>query len=263
MGNDEITSKNDLRPIVVDTLVVNPRQQHEVIAGTFADMTRLSDETAIKGIALALWNEEEIALVGSDLRPIVRFRPEFNPSVAMFFMRENKRQERSLFGDNDGVRVWEGDYEPVRFTKSSLIKFLKKYAKGAEATAIVESVKSLKVHESTSRTESMISLDDENYNAMEEQRLETNIPRDFHLEVPLIDTPREQVSVVLQFEASLAKKEDLSYEERKDVRKFIQLRCVNAREVLSHLMEEYMKKVPERIPRFYGKIRAQTHGEVR
>lgn len=246
--------RSEPRPIVVETLVVNPRQQHELIAGTFGDMTQLS--SSLKGIAMAVWNEEEIALVSPDMRPIVRFRPEFNPSLAMFFTREEKRERRFL--EDDGVRVWEGDYEPVKFTKANLVKFLNRYAKGAEASSVVEAVKAFKVHESKSRTESMISLDDENFQALEEQRLETNIPRQFQLEVPLIDTPREQVSLSLEFEASVVRKEDMPYHEKEDYRKYIQLRCVNARQVLSKLMEEYMNRIPREIPRYYGKVRSQT-----
>lgn len=244
-GSTELATR-----IEVENLVVNPREKRELAIGDTESFRRIADET--KGIQAVLWNEECIALITKDPSTIITFRPEFNPSVAMFFMRENKRERTSLFGELQAVRVWEGDYEPVKFTKANLLKFIKKYGLSDNAS-LIESVQEMKITESKVRTEKMISLDDDNFSATEEQVVRSNIPTTFSLEVPLIDNGgAEKVTVTLNFEAMVTTAEE-RYGETKG-KKAIQLRVTNAREVLRDLMKGYTGNLPSGIPKYYGRL---------
>ncbi|MDE1854321.1 MAG: hypothetical protein KGI38_11330 [Thaumarchaeota archaeon] len=191
--------KTDLATrIQVENLVVNPREKRELAIGDMDSFERIAKDTI--GIQAVLWNEEYIAMVTKDPSTIITFRPEFNPSVAMFFMRENKRESYAMNGAPVGVRVWEGDYEPVKFTKANLLKFIKQYGL-ADNAPLIESVQEMKITESKTRTEKMISLDDDNFQATEEQILKTNIPTKFSLDLPLIQSPETKAIVTLAFEA--------------------------------------------------------------
>lgn len=237
--------------IEVENLVVNPREKRELAIGDTESFRRIADET--RGIQAVLWNEECIALITKDPSTVITFRPEFNPSVAMFFQREHKRESASLFGSGQiGIRVWEGDYEPIKFTKANLLKFIKKYGLTDNA-ALAESIQEMKITESKIRTEKMIALDDDNFSATEEQVVRSNIPTTFSLEVPLIDNGgSETVNATLNFEAMVTMAEN-QYGETKG-KKAIQLRCVNAREVLRDLMKGYAANLPQGIPKYYGRL---------
>lgn len=237
--------------IDVQNLVVNPRMKREIAVGDTDSFTRVAKDT--RGISAVLWNESYIALLTNDSATIITFRPEINPTISMFFTRDERRNDRTLTGKEVGVRVWEGDYEPVRFTKSNLLKFLTKYAQHTD-NKLVDSVKEMKITERHNTTEKMISLeDDQNFQAQEERTLQTNIPRKFTLELPIIETLTEKVTVPLDFEAQVVANVD-RYDREEKGKKLIELRCLNAREVLRKLMQEYVKKLPKGIPQYYGRL---------
>jgi hypothetical protein len=236
---------------------VNPRQKREIAVGDADSFERIGKETV--GIQAILWNEACIALVTRDPSTVITFRPEINSTVAMFFCRDEKRSERSFSGKEIGVRVWEGDFEPVRFTKSNLLKFLQRYSL-KEENKLLESIKNMKVTERHVTTEKMISLeDDDNFRATEEQVLQTNIPTKFSLEVPLIDAADGKLFVSLDFQAQVITSED-RYGEQKG-KKLIELRCLNSRQVLHDLMRKYADLLPKSIPRYYGRLAIQMMGE--
>jgi hypothetical protein len=247
--NKELATRID-----VQNLVVNPRQKREIAIGDTDSFARVAKDTV--GISAILWNEGYIALLTKDPSTIISFRPEINESISMFFTRAERRSERDLFGREVGSRVWEGDYEPVRFSKGNLLKFLKQYSQGDSDSKLIESVKEMKITERHSRTEKMISLDDENFQATEEQIMQTNIPTKFNLELPIIETASEKVSVKLEFEAQVVTNKDRFSEEHG--KKLIELRCVNARKVLHDLMKGYTNLLPNNIPRYYGRLSIQA-----
>jgi hypothetical protein len=246
----ELTSR-----IQVENLVVNPRTKREIAIGDADSFLRVTKDT--RGISAILWNEEGITLMTKDYSTIITFRPELNQSVTMFFMREHKRENVSFFGEQTGMRVWEGDFEPIKFSKGNLVKFLKKYTL-KENTELMNAIKEMKITERKSRTETMIDLNEEdNFQAVEEQVKSTNIPANFTLEVPLIENPLEQAYVSLEFEAKVVENED-RYSDRDKGKKYIQLRCINARQVLKQMMQDYVNRLPKGIPRYYGRLNLES-----
>lgn len=242
--------------IDVQTLVVNPRQKREIAIGDTESFTRVAKDTV--GLSAILWNENCIVLITKDPSTIISFKPEINPSVAMFFARGEKRMGGNAWTGDIGIKVWEGDFEPVRFTKSSLLKFLKQYTL-TENTKLIEAVKEMKITERHVRTEHMIELDEQNFQATEEQVMQTNIPTKFSLEVPLIQGSVEKVYVSLDFEAEVVTNEE-RYGEAKG-KKLIQIRCLNGRQVLHNLMKGYSEMLPKTIPRYYGRLSIEAMRE--
>ncbi len=259
MGQTEIIPKPEETElssrINVENLVVNPRTKREIAIGDADSFVRATKDT--KGISAILWNEEGLTVLTKDPSTIITFRPELNQSVTMFFMREHKREGTSLFGAQTGCRVWEGDFEPIKFSKGNLVKFLKKYTI-KENEELMKAIQNMKITEHKSRTETMIDLNnDENFSAQEEQVTSTNIPANFTLEVPLIENGTEQVYVSLDFEAKVTEEEEYG---RKTGKKYIQLRCTNARQVLKKIMQDYVNKMPKSIPRYYGRLNFEAIG---
>jgi len=234
----------------IQTLVIAPRQRREIAVGDADSFKRIAVQTT--GIQAILWNEGSITLMTGDPSTTITFTPELVPDTAMFFMREEKRMGGNPFKENDGIRVWEGDYAPVKFSKANLIRFLKEHAYKSSVD-IIGKVKEMKINERRTTTESMISLeDDNNSRTVEEQELTTNLPPKFSIEMPLIQTPEKIITVNLDFEASVVRETDnWSREKGKNI---IQLRCVNARERMHELMLSYTKLVPEAIPKYYGRL---------
>lgn len=239
--------------IEIQSLVVNPEIRRELAVGDHDSFKRIAEDTT--GISAIVWNEECISLVTKDPATTITFRPEINPTIGMFFSRDDKRMGRMPIFGEEGQRVWEGDYSPALFTKSNLLKFLKMYSFN-DVSGIVEKVKEMKIHERNTTTESMISLDDdENVKQVTEKELTTNIPKKFTLEVPLIQTPDTKILVNLEFEAQVVKKES-GYAQEKGT--FIQLRCLNARETLRSMMQGLTISLPKSLPRYYGKLHFDT-----
>jgi len=235
--------------VTVENLVVNPKTRREIAIGNIESFQKITND--ISNISSILWNEEGITLITTDYSTIVTFRPELNPSVSMFFTRSERRESTSLFGKQTGMRVWEGDFEPVKFTKGNLLKFLQQYTI-KDKSGLMNSIKEMKIVERHTQTETMIDLDDENYKTEEERTLQTNIPTKFILEVTLMENPYEKVHVSLEFEAKVVENNDpFSTEKRK---KYIQLQCVNARQVLRDVIQEYVKRLPPNIPKYYGRL---------
>jgi hypothetical protein len=257
LGQTELAPKNEdelQSRIEIQNLVVNPSSRREIAIGNIDSFLRVTHDT--KGISAILWNEEGITLLTKDYSTVFTFRPELNPSTMMFFCRSEKREHVSFFGQQTGMRVWEGDFEPVKFTKANLLKFLKKYTI-KENTELVNAVKEMKITERHTRTETMIDLnDDNNFQASEEQVMQTNIPTKFTLQVPLIENPVEQAYVNLDFEAQVVQNED-RYSNEKG-KKLIQIQCTNARQVLKDVMQDYVGRLPKGIPKYYGRLSIES-----
>jgi hypothetical protein len=179
---------------------------------------------------------------------VISFTPEFHPCSEMFFNREEKRGHMSLFGEDKGIRIWEGDYEPIQFNKSNLLKFLKKYAEYFEPS-IEQAIKNLKVTEGRLETSEMLSLDDDdNVRTVLEETKSANIPRTFKAIMPLFG----DFKVELDFEACVTKKQDRYGNDEKG-KNVIQLRVSNAREAIQQVMKEILSRFPEKIPKYYGR----------
>lgn len=204
----------------------------------FVGMVKQS--AGVKGI---MWNEMEIGLILEDRHTVIRYEPTIHPYAVIFFEKRNKRSD-----DDDQMRVWEGEFEPVQFTKQNLLKFLNLVEITDAPKEVLEAIKNMKVQERR-KQEDTISLDDDSSKMVVEESLQTNIPKRFSLMIPVSDDYLGK----FEFEAKVAKKKD-SYGREDQHKKVIVLRCLNARQVLRDRMEQVLRMLPQEIPRYYGKM---------
>jgi hypothetical protein len=145
--------------------------------------------------------------------------------------------------------VWEGEYSPVKFSKTDLLKFLRRYSTYFDPK-IQDSIKNLRVSEKKSEQQISLSDDtDENYRSTEENVQESNLPSTFKAKMPLFDG----ITAELEFEARIMAATDRYGEEKKGPKQ-IRMRCLNAREAIRSAMKEVLDELPKDIPRFYGKM---------
>ena len=241
-------------PVEIKQLVVSPAPMRYVALGEVKDIVDIAKRKQ-QQIDVIVWNEKEIKLVLKEGSNQISFIPEFHSSCKMFFDKENKR-ESNFFGGDSGMRIWEGEFEPVQFGKSDLIKFLKKYAVYFEPE-VETAIKNMKITERKIEDSEMLSLDDDdNVRTVTEEVKTTNIPRQFKAMIPLFGG----FSVELDFEACVTKKTD-RYGDTKN-KNIIELRCTNARDAVRQVMQEIISQFPEKIPKYYGKTAIKT-GEHR
>jgi hypothetical protein len=231
---------NAIQPVRIENLIVSPAPQKDMIMGDIPSLTKIVNDAEVTAV---FWNEDEMFLTVPNRSDMIRFQPELEPSVAVFFQRSKARGREDAEGNL--VRTWEGDYEPLQFKKGDFLKWVKKYS-SLIPTDIVENVKSLKIKASTIVSEDM--LDDEGERKTEDSTMTTNVPKRFTLNVPLM----EGVIADLDFECAVVNLKD-RYGNPADKRG-IELRCTNAREVKKDLMQGILAQLPVNIPKYYGKI---------
>ena len=196
-------------------------------------------------IDAVLWSEEEICLVLNEPDMEVKFHPEIHPATSVFMSRDDKHSR------DDHVRMWEGEFAPVIFTKSALLKYLKSNAAMFDA-GVQDAIKNLKVTERKSTSTEMINLeDDDSYRSVEEQVQDTNLPSRFSAAMPLFGN----VIADLEFEARVVPAKDKYGHDTTGPKKAIQVRCVNAREALREAMATVLAGLPPEIPTYYGRMR--------
>lgn len=219
---------------------------------TFGDTSGLVEfsEARADDIRAVVWNEGEIRLVMNDRSTEVVFRPEVYPETDMFLSREHKR-EKNGYGGPSGNRVWQGEYEPVLFAKKDLLKFLAAHTTGGDE-GVLASIKNLRVTKHRDESEEMLDPETDDVRRVETETESTNIPRHFSLTMPV----SEDVDAVFEFEACLYKPDDEDpYQVRREAQhKRIAVRAVNARPVLRGLMKDILKRLPARVPRYYGRF---------
>lgn len=257
-GNEivEKREETDIIPkntIEIKNLIVSQTPLRKVILGTvdgIVDITKRNEDN----VSAIIWNEEQISLFLKESDAEIRFTPEFHPSTQMFFSREEKRN-RDMWDDNAGMRIWEGEYEPIQFQKNQLIKFLNKYSSFFEPE-VEQAIKNLKVTRKQSSQAEMLDLADDNERTIEETTQSTNLPSVFKAKMPLFDN----FFVDLEFEAKVVKKKDrYGSEQSKQV---IELRCTNARESLREVMYEILEKFSKDIPKYYGELGFRPKGKL-
>lgn len=241
----EAVEQKPMASLEIKNLIVSPMPMRRLALGEVKDIIDITKRKE-GNVDAVVWNEDSIALILKEENTQIVFLPEFHPASQMFFHREEKR-DFDLFSDRRGIRIWEGDFEPVQFGKSNLIKFLKKHVEYFEPE-IEMAIRNMKVTESKVESSEMLSLDDDNnVRTMAEETKTTNIPRQFKALMPLFGGYK----VELDLEARVTKKQD-GYGHEKD-KNVIEIRCTNAREVIKQVMEEIVSQFPEKIPRYYGK----------
>jgi hypothetical protein len=254
-----MTKKEAIKPIEsslppaqtvkIRNLITTPTALRRVMLG---DVEALDGWTKRYGdrVEALLWCEDEISLVVSDPDLEVRFVPEIHPATSVFIRRDEK------FSRDDDMRIWEGDYAPVHFSKTNLLKYLKANAAYFDA-AVQEAVRNLKVTQRNTQATELISLeDDESYRAVEEQVQDTNLPARFHATLPLFG----DVTVELEFEARVVPARDRYGHETGGSKKAIEVRCVNAREGMRGAMRSVLAGLPPELPAYYGRMRLSKKG---
>lgn len=227
--------------IEIKNLVVSPLPRLQMALGDAESFIEVVNNTS--GVKAIVWSEEAISLVLDDRNSEIMFRPELHPTSAMFFQREQKSQyDRNK---DEMVRVWDGDFEPVRFLKTKLLQFLKKYAEQIP-DEVAKAIKNLRVTEKRVYAEDTIEL---GTRRVDEETEATNLPRKFSVNLPI----SENFVGELHFEAQLVKKKD-RYGDAKPGKQ-IELRCTNSREVLRDMMTQILAEMPENIPQYYGRMR--------
>jgi hypothetical protein len=205
----------------------------------FAEMAKNS-QASIAGV---MWNESGITLVNQNRFVVARYKPELTPEASLFLEREDKRDR-----DNNNMRIWEGEFAPVQFTKQNLIKFLKTVEMVDAPKEVIESIRNMKVSERKEQHES-INLDDDGSKMVLEETMQTNLPKQFTLLIPV----SEDFVGKFEFEARVVPKKD-RYGNDEQNKKAIELRVVNARKVLRARMESVVAMLPKEIPKYYGRM---------
>jgi len=122
---NKIDAVDKKHPVNIQQLIVAPLPRRRTHLGEVKDIVDVTERKKDK-IDAIVWNEKNIQLVINDGTTEITFKPEFHPCTSIFFEREDKRNSR--WDDDAGLRIWEGEYEPIQFSKSNLIKYLKKNA---------------------------------------------------------------------------------------------------------------------------------------
>jgi len=231
----------ELMSIEVKNLIVSSVPKQEIVLGSPADIVSITkSRTDVKAI---IWSEEELSLMLEDRATAIRFEPEIDPMTREFFTRE-KKSHYNDFGDI-GTLVWEGDYNPVRFTKANLLKFIATYEADVPQE-VKDAIKALKIKQTTKTDSILISDGDEGEGerTVDEERMVTNLPKKFALTMPIA----HGVSANLEFEAKVIR------DNYGKGRPTIELRCTNGRQVLQNLMQGIVEQFPESIPKYYGRL---------
>ena len=246
-GAEVATPPNSPVQIEVRNLSVGAVSRETLRLGDLRSLSRFAAENE-GGIRMVVWNEGGLSLVMNDRGLEVRYVPEIYPETEMFLAREHKR-EKDGFGGPAGNRVWEGEYEPVLFSKKDLLKFLANHSGGD--SDLLASIKSLRVIQRKEESEEMLNLDSDDVRRVQEETESTNIPRHFRLSMPVT----EGIDAVFEFEAGLHKPDPDDYMARREAKtKRIAVRMVNARSVLRDTMKEVLERLPQEIPRYYGRF---------
>ncbi|HEX9908565.1 MAG TPA: hypothetical protein VGB78_08920, partial [Thermoplasmata archaeon] len=173
----------------------------------------------------------------------IAYQPEVHRAAKLFFRHEEKRLNRGWF--DEGILTWEGDCEPVQFTKRMLTKFIRTYGLSTPKE-LEDAVKQLKVSETFLSDTIMLDDDSDNERRVEEESETTNLPKKIKLTLPLA----EGLFGELEFEARVCKmKVDYGHATE---RRGVEVRCTNSRKVLRDMMDGIMEKLPKDIPRYYG-----------
>ena len=238
----------------IHSLVVSPMPRLELALGNSDSFVRMVKSLGPK-VKAVIWNESGIALLMDDRTTLVGFIPELRPEAAMFFERHEKR---SRDRDDSEIKVWEGEYAPIQFTKRNLIKFVEKYSAQIDGGKdLTQAVKKMNVKQLVAEQSEMLDDVSDNNRTMIEESLTTNVPSSFKMRMNLA----ENLIGELTFQVDVAKKKDNYGNDTKDWA--LVLRCVNGREVMQATMNKIIDRLPEDIPRYYGAMRIGSGKEAR
>ncbi len=184
----------------------------------------------------AVWNESGVRVLLRDQSHILTYQPEVTEEAAQFFKREEKRHAQT--DGAPGPKVWEGDFEPVQFTRAKLRRFLEAHATNVPED-VVRGLARLKLD-----TMEVESDEEDGYAQVRSQR--STFPKEITVNLELMPGTSAQ----LKFETRICSM-DGQFGRRSGVMG-IELRCVNARDVLRDAMNLALSRLPPELPRYYG-----------
>lgn len=227
-----------------DVVLVNVnRAILSINCGSLEDFVSATTMTAgVKGV---VWNEGGITLILNDRYTSVKYEPNIHPLAKIFL------EHSSLRG-----RQWGGEYEPVKFTKTDLIRFLQTLQVYGGTADIIDLVKDVKMRQSRHEHD-MISLDEDKSVSVVEESFQSNIPKTFTLKIPV--TP--DFVGEFKFDVSLEKPGDRYDRGESAGNKIIVLRCTNPLDVLRGNMLHVLDCLPKEIPRLYGQMEIKSNRE--
>ncbi len=192
------------------------------------------------------WNEEYLA-ARTARGEIIRFQPELNADIEMFFTRKRNRRD-----DNTGYVVWDGDYERAKFTKKSLLEWLSRHTEELDED-VRNAIRDMRVSERLDTQN--ISLGDVE-RTTEEEEMKSSIPKHFKANTIIA----ENWYAEMHFKAFVARNTDDYGHVQKGYN--IVLELENARQIKRDLMRFVLGKIPESIPKYYGKLKVlRTNGD--
>lgn len=229
--------------IKIENLVVSQLPRQDIALGDARSLVQVFDKLKhrVEGI---IWNEDRIEFITSDRSTRIMFAPELTPEAQLFFQR--KRPHVNRYEDEDCSQMdrlthfYEGDYEPVAFSKRRLLKFLKEHVT-LFPKEIQEAIKNLKVSQIATVSEQLMDEDSDNLRSVSENQVITNLPNTFTMTLPITEGQTAEIDL----EATPCKTENRGG-------MGIELQCTNARQVMRELMQHVLAQLPPEIPRYYG-----------
>jgi len=229
----------------IDTLITAPRAMRRVGFGD-ADSLEAWVKRRPEEIDAIMWSEDGISFMLREDGLDVRFCPELHPATAVFMVR-------SSHSKLSGELEWQGEFEPVKFSKKALLQYLKTYAEYFDES-VQDAVKHLSVAKRQTDSTELLDLsdddDEENYRHVEESTQETNLPRTFTACMPIFG----DVYAELKFEARVVPNKDSMGYNKAGGKNAIQVRCLNAREALKTSIASVVSRLPSSIPTYYGRM---------
>ena len=191
-------------------------------------------------VVAAVWDETGARILLRDTSHVLTYRPEITAEAEQFFHREEKREKTGAF--ELGPKVWEGDFEPVKFRRRDLKKFL-----AAHSTDVPEGVVASLDRLKRTESEEESGGDGQTLRTVSVRELRTNLPHRFGVTLEVLPG----IATTLQFEARTCALEGRYGRETGSMG--VELRCTNAREVLRRAVQGALGELPESVPRYYGR----------
>ena len=138
--------------------------------------------------------------------------------------------------------------DEVKFKKTHLLRFLEEYGTDLPED-LIKALKKLRVTQTAKQSEDMLDLEGTGSRTVLEDVEISNLPRQFSLKMPIA----ENFIGELQFQAELVQARDNYGHTKSGAPLQIELRCVNAREVMRDMMHQILAELPPEVPRYYGR----------
>lgn len=241
-----VTEVQQNQPAVIRerTIIVAQPERRALQAAAFGDSDGITRWCAANtgAIDCVFWNEEALYVKTRD-GTLIRFQPEIEPDVRQFFQRAERRYDPI----NDWKMVWAGDYEEVKFSKKSLLEFLKRHAEEFSPD-VKGQIQEMRVTEKLDTNSISLSEDSEK----EEEIItnQTSIPKEFTALMRI----SEGFSAEMKFKARIKRNTNEYGRPEKGYAIFLEL--ANARQVRRQLMSSVLQRLPSGVNVYYGKLEA-------